>query len=358
MRSFAVLLSLVATVASAQQPRAPATPPPSAEAAPAEPTPPPLSPAQADPSAPPLPPAATPPPAIGPAESTGERAVRYSRFSAGPGGPLLAFTQVISGIVSGAMIGSTYNDENSDEGRNHGYTGAMLGGLTLGTIGTLYQYAVPVERNESFLVAGAATTGFIAGIGLANSDDASDRARGWMGLAATQVGIVSVLAITQGGGDVSNGDAALVGMTSLYAFTLTLLTQSIMEESGSGDTDFTPTLLAPAIGMALGGLLALPLELEASRVVKLTLLPLGVGLGMLWLGSALADGTTVPLTAIAGIATTFALTVLLTSDPGVPTEKDSPRRVSSVQAMPVPVVMAAGRDNSSLAAGPGLFMRF
>lgn len=350
MRSTALLLCLIASVASAQQPDAPVQ---------AEPTPPPLAPAQPEPTPPP-PPASTPaaPPAVGPAESTGERAVRYSRFSAGPGGPLVAFTSVISGIVSGAMIGSTYDsDSGSDEQRNGGYTGAMVGGLTLGTISTLYQYFVPVERNESFLVAGAATTGFVAGLAIANADDASDRSRGWLGLAATQAGIISVLAITNGAGDVSSGDAALVGMTSLYAFTLTLLTQSVMDEGGSGDTDFTPTLLAPAIGMAVGGLLTMPLELEASRVLKLTLVPIGVGLTMLWLGSAVADGTTVPLTAMAGIATSFALTLLLTSDPGVPTEKEGARR-ADFQAMPVPVVMAAGRDNSSVAAGPGLFMRF
>jgi hypothetical protein len=92
-------------------------------------------------------------------------------------------------------------------------------------------------------------------------------------------------------------------------------------------------------------------------VAKLTLVPLGVGASMYVLGTALGSGTTVPLTTMAGIVTSFALTVLLTSDPGVPTERDSVRR-ADFQAIPVPVVMATGRDKSSLAAGPGLFVRF
>jgi hypothetical protein len=352
MRSIAILLGLVAAVASAQQP-APSSAQP-------EPTPPPVTPAPSEPPLPPPPPTApAPEPATGPAEPAGERAVRYSRFSAGPGGPLLAFTEVISGLVSGGVLGDTYDDERgSDRGRgSSAYTGAMIGGLTLGTIATLYQYFVPVERNESFLVSGAAATGFIAGLALAASSDMSPRGRVLLSFATTQAGVASVLALTYGGGDVSTGDAALVGMTALYAFTLTGLTQILVDRSSGGDTSYVPTFVAPAVGMALGGLLAIPLELDASRVVKLTLLPIGVGLTMFWLGATLADGATVPLTAMAGIVTSFALTLLLTSDPGVPTEKDGLRR-AGLQAVPVPVVMAAGRDNSSLAAGPGLLMRF
>ncbi|HYI01527.1 hypothetical protein [Hyalangium sp.] len=353
MRSIAILLSLTAAVASAQQsdaPTAPPTPPPITSApAPSEP---PLPP-------PPPPPSVTPPPAAtGPAEPAGERAVRYSRFSAGPGGPLFTFAQVMSGVVSGAMLGNGADEDRpDDEQRNSAYTGAVVGGLTLGTMATLYQYFVPVERNESLLIAGAATSGFVAGIAIAADGDMSGTEAAWLGLATTQAGIISVLAFTRGGGDVSTGDAALVGMTSLYALTLTGLTQGIMDSSSSRDMNYVATFIAPAAGMALGALLTLPLEMDASRVVKLTLVPLGVGATMLFLGATLADGTTVPLTALAGIVTSFALTFLLTSDPGVPTEKESLRR-ADFQVMPVPVVMAVGREKSSIAAGPGLFMLF
>jgi hypothetical protein len=347
MKSIAILLSLVATVAHAQQPDAPISPPP----------PPPLSPA---PSEPPPPPSSTTaaPSLPAAAEPVNPRAVRYSRFSAGPGGPLLGFSEVMSGLVSGAMIGHSTDANNPDNDReNNAYTGAVVGGLTLGTVATLYQYYVPVERNESLLVSGAASTGFIAGLSLGLSSKLSLRDNAWLTFGTTQLGIISVLAATSGPGDVSTGDAALVGMMSLYAFTLTGLTQSIIDTSGSGDVNYAPTFVAPAAGMALGALLAMSLDMDPGRVVKLTLVPLGVGATMLFLGSALADGTTVPLTAMAGIVTSFALTFLLTSDPGVPTEREGLRR-ADFQAVPVPVVMATGRDHSSLAAGPGLFVRF
>ncbi|WP_224368042.1 hypothetical protein [Hyalangium versicolor] len=352
MKSIAILLSLVATVAAAQQPDAPTeqpSPPPLPPATLSEPTTPPPPPTQPAPAA---------PTATGPAESPSERAVRYSRFSAGPGGQLVAFTEVISGIVSGAMLGHSIDEDNPNDARdNSAYTGAVVGGLLLGTAATLYQYYVPVERNEAFLVSGAATTGFMAGLAIGLESDMARRDTAWLALATTQLGVISVLAATHGGGDVSTGDAALVGMMSLYAVTLTGLTQAVMDTSGSGDMSYLPTFIAPALGMALGGLLTMPLEMDAGRVLKLTMVPLGVGAALLWLGAGLADGTTVPLTSLAGIVTTFALTLLLTSDPGVPTEQDRPRRVA-LQAVPVPVVMAAGRDNGSLAAGPGLFVRF
>ncbi len=346
MKSIALLLSLVATVARAQQPDAPTAPPP----------PPPLT--AAPPSEPPPPPSSATPGATGPAESPAARAVRYSRFSAGPGGALLGFTDVISGIVSGTMLGHSYDkDHPSDTRGSRAYTGAVIGGLMLGTAATLYQYYVPVERNEAFLVSGAATAGFVAGLALGSNSDMSTRNTAWLTLATTQLGVASVLALTSGPGDVSTGDAALVGMASLYALALTGLTEDIIDTSGSGDVNYTPTFLAPAVGMALGALLTIPLEMDPGRVVKLTLVPLGVGTTMLWLGSILADGTTVPLTAMAGMVTSFALTLLLTSDPGVPTERDNVRR-ADFQAVPVPVVLATGRDKSSLAAGPGLFVRF
>jgi hypothetical protein len=346
MRSIAILLSLVATVAGAQQPDAPTVAP---EPAPPSMTPPP----------PPPPMTAAPAPAsVGPAESAGQRAVRYSRFSAGPGGALLTFTSVISGIVSGALIGNSYGtDDSGNSRRSNAYTGAVIGGLTLGTAATLYQYYVPVERNEAFLAAGAAATSFMAGVAIAVDSGMSSRGTGLLSFAATQAGVITVLAFTQGAGDVSTGDAALVGMVSLYALTLTGLTQMIIDRSSGGHNNYMATLVAPAVGMALGGLLTLPLEMDASRLVKLTLVPLGVGSTMLFLGSSLSDGTTVPLTALAGVVTSFALTFLLTSDPGEPTERDSLRR-ADFQVMPVPVVLAAGRDKSSVAAGPGLFMRF
>ena len=135
----------------------PPPPPPPAAAQPpapvAQPPPPPPPPA-AQPAPPP-----PPPEAQGPAETPSERATRYSRFSAGSGGMLLVFTELLSGVVTGGILGSTFESENGD------YVGAVLGGLTLGTAAAVYQYYVPVERNESLLAAGGAALGFLAGFG-------------------------------------------------------------------------------------------------------------------------------------------------------------------------------------------------
>lgn len=221
----------------------------------------------------------------------------------------------------------------------------------------LYQYYVPVERNESFLVAGAATTGFITGTTLVALTDAAPVPGALLMFGTMEAGIISVLALTHGGGDVSNGDAVLVGMSSLYALALTGLTQGLIHETSSREQNFYPTLMAPAVGMAVGGLLAMTLELDALRLTRLTLIPLGVSMTLLGLGAAFADGITVPLSSMAGLVTSFALTLLLTSDPDVPTRQEG-LRSADFQVMPVPMVMTAGRDNSSLAAGPGLFVRF
>src|SRR5690606_11129772 len=156
---------------------------------------------------PPPPPPETPAPtAPGQAEPQRERAERYSRFSAGPGGPLLAFTEVMSGVVSGALIGASYDEDRPDNARaNNAYTGAVVAGLTLGTGATAYQHYNAVERNESLLAAGAAASGFIAGLALASETGMSTRGASWTSLASTQAGILTVLLATAGGGDVSTG---------------------------------------------------------------------------------------------------------------------------------------------------------
>jgi len=300
-------------------------------------------------------PAKSVPEAQGPAESAAERAVRYSAFSAGEGGPLLVFTEVLSGLVTGAMLGSAFDGANGD------YVGAVLGALALGTVATLYQYYVPVGLMESLLAAGGAATGFLAGFGLASERGWSARDRSLLAAITTQVGILGVVLATSRAGDVSQGDAALVGMTALYAFALTGLVQSAvaLAEAGRTDMDYTPTLLAPALGMGLGGLLALPFDFTPDRIFKLTVLPLGVGAALLLLGNTLASGPAIPLTAIGGIAATFVVTLLATAEqpPGAVAlrRQQAPK---ALKAMPVPVVMSAGRRGESLAAGPGLLLQF
>ena len=339
---------------TAQPAPAPATPPtPATPPAPtAQPAPPPPPPPTAQTTPP------TPPPAYqGPAETPSERALRYSSFSSGSGGLLLIFTEIISGLSTGALLG------HSLETKNGAYVGAVLGGLSLGTAAAVYQYYVPVERNESLLVAGGAALGFLAGFGYGTEHELDGRDRAVATLLATQAGIVGVLAATARPGDVSQGDALLVGMSSIYAFVFTGLVQHTVAigNEGDDDPDLSPTLVAPALGMALGGLLAVPLELSSERVFKLTVLPLGVGALMLVAGTALADGIAVPLSAMGGVAATFVITALATAEPppgAPPTLYSQPRSPDALQVLPVPVLMRAGRGGQSLAAGPGMLLRF
>jgi hypothetical protein len=303
----------------------------------------------------PMQPASPEPPGYqGPVEPASERALRYSRFSAGAGGPMLIFTEVLSGLVTGAMVGHASGSDNG------AYVGAVLTGLTLATGAAVYQYYVPVERMESLLAVGGAATGFLAGLGYSVEQDASDRTRAITTLLTTQAGVIAVLASTIGAGDVSAGDASLVGMSSIYAFALTALAQvSTKAANPDRDLNLTPSLLAPAIGMAVGGLLTLPLELSPVRVLKLTVIPLGVGATLLLVGTALADGPAVPLTAMGGVVATFVITWLATTEPipgAPPTRREMQPQLENI--VPMPVVVSAGRRGESLGAGPGLLLRF
>jgi hypothetical protein len=282
--------------------------------------------------------------------------MRYSRFSSGSGGMLLVFTEIASGLATGAILGRTFESDNG------AYVGAVLGGLSLGTAAAVYQYYVPVERNESLLAAGGAALGFLAGFGYGTESDLDGRDRAVTTLLTTQAGILGVLAATAGPGDVSQGDASLVGMSALYAFVFTGLTQSTIAlgDEGEDDPNLSPTLIAPAVGMALGGLLAIPLEISPDRAFKLTVLPLGVGAVLLAAGTALASGPAVPLSAMGGIAATFVITALATAEPppGEPTLRQRAPRSDAFRAMPVPVLMRTGQRGESMTAGPGMLVFF
>jgi hypothetical protein len=269
----------------------------------------------------------------------------------------LIFTEILSGLTTGAILGNTF------ESKNGAYVGGVLGGLTLGTAAAVYQYYIPVERNESLLAVGGAGLGFLAGFGYASENDLDSRDRAVMTLLTTQLGIAGVLAATFMPGDVSQSDTALVGMSAVYAFALTALVQHTLAiaDKGREDTNLSPTMVAPMLGMAVGGLLAIPLELSTERIFKLTVLPIGVGALMLVGGTALADGVAVPLSALGGVVATFVITALATAEPppgAPPTLYSRPRESDGLKALPVPVLMRTGRDGNSLTAGPGMLLRF
>ncbi|MBM7112088.1 hypothetical protein [Archangium primigenium] len=303
------------------------------------------------------------PPSQGPVETPGERAERYSRysrFSSGEGGLLLIFTELISGTVTGSFYGHALGKTNG------AYVGGVVTGLTLGTAAALYQYYVPVERNEAALAATGAALGFLAGFGYGTQAKLSDKSRAVTTLLTTQLGIIGVLAATSSVGDVSDGDTSLVAMSALYAFVLTGLTQATfyLADDDRGRINLAPSLVAPLVGMGIGGLLAVPFELRPSRVFKLTAVPLGVGAILLVVGTALADGPAVPLTAMGGVVASFVITALATADdytdypPSRTGRRLRSQRGQAFKAMPVPVFMRAGERGDSLTAGPGMLLRF
>ena len=399
MRAIAILLCLATAAANAQSggsrappedsltpppitsaPRDEPLPPPPAPAAPEEeflplPTPPPPATAPPPPApafkpppqppentvAPPPPPPAEPqrvrpPESTGPSEPASRRAQRYSRYSAGSGGATLALTAGLTGLVTGAMLGSAFNVSN-DGSRSDGYTGAVIGGLSMGTAAILYQYFVPVGRREGLLAGGAATTTLMSALALASSSDMSDKDRAVLTFTATHASIAAVLLLTSGGEDVSGGDAGLVGAASLYGFVVTGLVEYIHARQTRQSYNYLPMLLAPTLGMAVGGLLALPLELSSRTVFELTTFPLLTGSAALLVGSRLADGVTTAKTVLVTMGGTFFLLGLINALSAHSAENLEPS-ASAFQAIATPVVMSAGRRNEGLAAGPGLFMRF
>jgi hypothetical protein len=339
------------------------SPPPQASPAPAPaavtPPPPPPRATVAPPPPPPSEPQRVRPPSVGPVEPPGRRAERYSRYSAGPGGTTLAVTAGLSGIVTGALLGSAF-DASREPTTSAGYTGAVIGGLALGTAATLYQYFVPVGRREGLLAGGAATSALVASLAIANSADMNSKDRALLTFTATQASIVATLLLTSGSGDVSPGDAGLVGATALYGTLITSLVEYIHSQQSRQSYNALPLLLAPALGMAAGGLLALPLDLSPQLLFELTAFPLLTGTVALLLGTRFADGVTVAKTMLITMGGTFLLVGLINGLSAYSTEnfESSERSASSFQAMPVPVVMSAGRGNEGIAAGPGLFMRF
>ncbi len=337
MRLVLLLLCLTATVAGARQPgsfSAQAEPAPSEE--------------------PGMPEWAKPPPSEGPAQSAGERAARYSRFSAGPGGPAVVVAEVLLGLGSGAMLGAAYDTD----GRNsNAYSVSMISGLALGTAGTLYQYFVPVQRAESVLATTASLVGMMGAIAVANGNDMSDRDRAILAMVASQAGLFATLLITSGGEDVSSSDMGLMTVTTSYAFMFTGLIEFISNAESNRGYNFTPVLLAPAVGMALGGLLAIPLELSAGRLLAISLFPL-IPAGMaVALAAPLSNNATTGRVVLTTLTASFVITSLVAVFTyEAPLEERA--TASSVQVTPMPVVFAAGRDNRSVAAGPGLFGRF
>ncbi len=224
------------------------------------------------------------PRAVAPTVAGGER---FSRFSAGRGGPLFAFSQVVDGLVVGGLIGAALSTPSTGPLAvpSGAYLGALAGGVGLGAVGVLLQYFQPI----GLVAAGAAAlglgVGLLGGLGLASGLSAFIPGLpavlpGLLALVGSQVGALVPLALLWSADDLDPSDLAMLGAGALDAFALTALFnvalgRPLLESA---------LLVAPAIGMAVGGLVAALTRVPLSKVVRYGALPVGVGLSLFYLG--------------------------------------------------------------------------
>jgi hypothetical protein len=298
---------------------------------------------------------AKPPPGTRPAESSGEGFQRYSRFSAGPAGPSIAVAQVLLGVSGGAILGNSFDTEGNTSNL---YSGAMLGGLALGTTGILYQYYFPVQRREALLASTASLAGLAGGIAYANNRNLGDRDRALLGIVASQVGMFTPLLLTSGGKDISGADYGLISLTSFYATVFAGLIEFIHDAETPGGYNYAPMLMAPAIGMAVGGLLAIPLELNGVAFSILWPTPLVLGGMAFGLAAPLSGNATTGRAGLIALSAGFAIAAMSLAVIYTPPPQEQLASSDAPRIVPMPVLLAAGRDNRGLAAGPGLWVQF
>ncbi|MBX7101221.1 MAG: hypothetical protein K1X89_26125, partial [Myxococcaceae bacterium] len=341
---------------------APPPPPPPPASAMELPPPPPPPPPPTD--APPLPPSTSPA-----AAATGPQAsdvvkdpVRYSRFSAGRGGALFVTAEVLAGMVGGGILGAGLVQSSGNGDLRQGvFFGLLGGGLALGTTAMAVQYFHGIGLSSAGAISLAAGVGGLLGLGIMVGAAPTGSLAGWGGalLAGSQVGAALALAFTWGLEDLDPEDLSLMGMTTLYAEVFTLLVTLAV---ANNTPPAWPMLVAPAVGMAIGAGIAPFVSMKPGRVLKLTGLPLGVGLVLFYLGSAVFVGspngnTTLAVAAMAAIAATFTLTFIFTME-DEPASAGPQRAQQGVTVMPSVAVMPAGRRNEALAAGPSLAITF
>jgi hypothetical protein len=341
LRGVALLILLVSLGASAQQ---------AVDAAPPPPPPPP--PTEAERISPP------PGPPRGASLSEHEKAknARYGKFAAGPGGPLLIFSEIISGMIFGGSYGG-YSGTTTNA-----YIGVLAGGIILGSLAAIYQYYVPVGLPTTALTVVGQFSGLMLGIGIlvldvSNLNSASAYAIITALLIGAQAGVVLPLIWERFATEITGDDAAFVGMVAGYAEAVIGLTMWIIAvQGGHLDTGAAfAVLAAPAGGMLLGAVLCPLVHLGGGRVLKLTLIPLAVGAILLGLGAIVATSAPAvpPATALVGLAATFTLTFVFTS-PDEPMPSGPPGATVSL----APTVALVGPRHDSIAAGPGIMGRF
>lgn len=290
-----------------------------------------------------------------PSAAQGPRS-RFSLLSAGRGGALFAFSQIVDGLVIGAVIGASITAQPSSPLAlpQGAYLGALAGGVGLGGLGVLLQYFQPIGLVASGAAALGIGVGALAGLGAALLLESFVTGLpavlpGVLALVGSQVGALVPLALLWTAEDLDPADLAMLGVASLWAATLT----GLVNLSVGRPLAAPALLIAPALGMAAGGLVAALTTISTGEVFRYTALPLGVGAAALFLGGLL--GATPQLAAIAALST-IALTVFTTGLVSFATTV--PSRTDGVTLVPTVTVLPAGRRSEDVALGPAALVRF
>ncbi len=278
---------------------------------------------------------------------------RYSSFSAGRGGPLFAFSQIVDGLVVGGVLGTalTASSPNPLASSGGAYIGALTGGVSLGALGVVLQYFQPI----GMVAAGAATLGLgvgaLAGAGVASLlasmiPNLTATLPGILALAGSEIGALVPLALLWSKDDLEPSDLALMSAVSLYAFAATTLLNLAIDRPL-----WTPGLLiAPALGLAVGGLVAALSTIPLGEVVRSAALPLGIGLSVFYLGALLSTVQLGAIASLSAMALTFGVTAIVTWATREP-KKDSALTM-------IPTLGAASSRSGALVPTLGLAVTF
>lgn len=287
------------------------------------------------------------------------RAGRFSRFSAGRGGPLFAFAEILDGLVVGALIGTgvTVSRSSSPFAAPQGaYLGALIGGVGVGGLAVILQYFQPIGLLSAGATALGLGVGALAGLGAAlllfeAVPGLPAVLPGVLALVGSQIGALVPLALLWTVDDLSAGDLALLGSGALYGLALTVLASVAL----TGGLSAAPALLAPAVGVAVGGLVAALTELSAGTVLRFTGLPLGVGLTVFYVGAAIFGASQLAaVSALLGIGLTAGVTALVSAA----TEPAPRREGAPLEVVPTVSFVPPGAGGAPWAAGPALVGRF
>lgn len=284
---------------------------------------------------------------------------RFSRFSAGRGGPLFAFSQIVDGLVLGAVLGAGLSAQSTAPlaGAQGAYLGALLGAVGFGAFGTALQYVQPI----GLVAAGASALGLgvgaLAGLGVATLLGSivpmlSALVPGVLALVGSQVGGLVPLALLWGQADLDPSALALMAAGCLNAFAAAALVNTALARPLQAGA----LLIAPAVGMAVGGLFAALTRPQLAVVMRYGALPLGVGLALFYLGGAIFQVPQLAaVTALGGMAVTAGVAALVSfaTDPGRPAAPTSALRLTPSVALVPP-----GPAGTTLAFGPAMTALF